>query len=146
MSLEGRRPAAGGARATRVRIDFRTQKKGETSPVSPFCAKRKTERPRESFRVADFTRIAGPVQFGIDALFDGKIARNPVRSKKRGRALTQPEHVVHVVQPRRLAGEPSRRSQGASGKNAAIGGLVGYLDPFALTDEHHRVLADDVAA
>src|SRR5258706_4317094 len=60
--------------------------------------------------------------------------------------LSQAMHVEHVVEPGRLALQPLRRAQGAKGVRGAALRAHRDFDPLAGTGEHHRVLADDVAA
>src|SRR4051812_18014448 len=67
--------------------------------------------------------------------------------RRRFRAsLAQAEHVVHVVEPGRLAAQPFRGAQGAHGVGRAALRAHGDLDALAGAGEEHGVLADDVAA
>ena len=43
----------------------------------------------------------------------------------------QPEHVLHVVDPRRLADDPLRGAQGTAGEDRPVRGLVGQLKTLA---------------
>src|SRR5438067_6981997 len=58
----------------------------------------------------------------------------------------QAEHVPHVVEARRLADEPFRRSDGAAREDLATRRLVAELEALAGRREDDRVLAGDVAA
>src|SRR5512146_438131 len=58
----------------------------------------------------------------------------------------EPEHVRHVVEPGRPAGDPPRGPQRAPRELLAGGGAVRELEPLALAAEVDGVLADDVAA
>src|SRR5512141_262678 len=64
----------------------------------------------------------------------------------RSRGLPEPEHVGHVVEARRPAGDPLRGPHRAPRELLAGGGAVRELEPLALAAEVDRVLADDVAA
>src|SRR5260221_9933025 len=57
----------------------------------------------------------------------------------------QPQHILHVVQPRRPPVRPERGSQRAARKGLAARGLVRQLHALALRGKNDRVIADDVA-
>src|SRR5690242_3216340 len=61
-------------------------------------------------------------------------------------ALLEAEHVGHVVEAGRPAGEPGGRPHRPAGELLARGGPVGELEPLALAAEVDRVLAHDAAA
>src|SRR5262245_45908651 len=56
----------------------------------------------------------------------------------------QTEHVLHVVQTARTAGEPLRSAHCADGEVHPTSGAMRDLDPFTGAGEHHRVFTDDV--
>ena len=56
------------------------------------------------------------------------------------------QDVAHRVKPRRLADQPTRRVQRAAREDIAISRLVGQLQAFPITQEHHRMFARHVAA
>src|SRR5215831_6267034 len=58
---------------------------------------------------------------------------------------SEPEHVVHRVEPRRSGRDEPHRPEGAMREGVAAMGPVGQLEPFAARAEHDGVVADDVS-
>src|SRR5690606_3342539 len=84
---------------------------------------------RESYRNAHFGSTANHV-----------CAHQPMRGPS-----AQPQHILHVIQGRRLLAQPQCRAHRAAGEGHATGGLVGDFHPFALGGEQHGVVAHHVA-
>ena len=45
-------------------------------------------------------------------------------------SLAEAQHVHHVVEPGRLANDPSRGTQGPAGEGVSTAGTVRHFDPF----------------
>ena len=56
------------------------------------------------------------------------------------------DHVIKLPLPRSTTHQPMRRLQGATRENRAVSGAVPQFQPLALTDQHGRVLANNIAA
>src|ERR1700742_1243951 len=63
-----------------------------------------------------------------------------------GSCPLQPQHIEHVVEPRRFAADPQRRLQRAAREDHAVRRLVGEFDALVGAGEDHAVLARDIAA
>ncbi len=71
--------------------------------------------------------------------------KKELADSKRRKASLQPQHVLHTVETRFLAGQPLGGSDGAVGEGIAAVGAVGKFEALANAAENHRMLADDVA-
>src|SRR6185312_14819440 len=88
----------------------------------------------------------GQAQAGREAKTCGESeARGQAQARRPPRRLN-PEHVLHRIEARLLAGEPLRCRDRAACEDAPAGGAMRELDHLAIGGEDHAMLAGIVAA